>query len=95
MNARLILLIQWLVWATILVHAYRGILLSNLATITWTIPIDTLQQMDQSLMPFVIPDVTDSFFRNDPRDVVNSIRSKGDTIKFKDVFAEATTKKYL
>ena len=94
MNARMLLLIQWLVWASILVHAYRGILLSNLATITWTTPIDTLQQMDQSVMPLVIPDDTDNLFQNDPRDIVNSIRSKiVDTIKFKDVFAEETTQR--
>ena len=93
MNTRKLLIVQWLVWANILIHAYKGILLSKLATITWTIPIDTLQQMDQSLMPFVIPDDTDNLFQNDPRDVVNSIRSKGDIIKFKYVFAEETTQR--
>ena len=93
MNTRKLLILQWLVWANILIHAYKGILLSKLATITWTIPIDTLQQMDQSDMPLVIPDVAVGIFRNDPREVMNSLKSKSDIIKFKDVFAEETTKK--
>ena len=93
MNTRKLLIVQWLVWANILVNAYKGVLLSKLATITWTIPIDTLQQMDKSDMTLVIPDVALGLFRNDPREVMNSLKSKGDIIKFKDVFAEETTKK--
>ena len=93
MNTRKLLIVQWLVWANILVNAYKGVLLSKLATITWTIPIDTLQQMDKSDMTLVIPDVALGLFRNDPREVMNSLKSKSDIIKFKDVFAEETTKK--
>ena len=49
--------------------------------------------MDKSDMTLVIPDVALGLFRNDPREVMNSLKSKSDIIKFKDVFAEETTKK--
>ena len=94
LNARKLLLIQWLVWANILSHAYKGILLSKLATITYHGPIDTIQQMGRSDMPLYIPDVALPLVKDDPRDVVKNLISKGVIIKFQDVFAEETNKKY-
>ena len=94
-NARRLLIIQWLIWANILSYAYKGVLLSKLATITYNSPIDTLQQVAQSDLPFYIPDVTitSTMVALDPRDVVKSIKSKGVSLKFRDVFIEDTNKK--
>ena len=95
MNARRLLLIQWLIWANILSSSYKGILLSKLATVTYNQPIDTLEQMDQSDLPFYIPDATIliTTVDLDPRDVVKRIRAKGVSLKFRDVFIEDTNKK--
>ena len=69
--------------------------MSKLATISYNRPIDTLQQMDQSDLPFYIPDVTitSTMVALDPRDVVKSLKTKGVSLKFRDVFIEDTHKK--
>ena len=90
----MLLLFHWILWAKILSYAYKGTLLSQLATITYHGPIDTFEQMIQSDVPLYMPDVL-GFLKNDPSEVVNSIISKDTNvhIKFKDVFTEETTKK--
>lgn len=93
LNARKVLLIQWLIWANILSHAYKGVLLSMLSTITYHGPIDTLEQADQSGIPFFIPDVATFMVATDPRSVVQSLQSKGVVIEFKDVFIEETNQR--
>ena len=40
---------------TILSHAYKGALLSSLTTIRYTEPIDTIDQMVESGLPFYLP----------------------------------------
>ena len=94
--ANVLLLIQWILWAKILSYAYKGVLLSQLATITYYGPLDTFEQMIQSDLPLYIPDVTlTGFLNNDPSELVNSLISKDNNveIKFQDVFTEETTKK--
>ena len=95
LNARRLLIIQWLMWANILSWGYKGILLSKLVTVTYNKPIDTLQQMDQSDLPFYIPDITilSTMVELDPRDVVKRIKTKGVSLPFRDVFIEDTNQK--
>ena len=121
MNSRRLLLVQWIVMANVLSHAYKGILLSTLLEIRellskiidlrlrskisdlrlrskmskindaqdrnlsipcqslrYNDPIDTVEQMRESGLPFYIMDHTVMVWlaATDPRDVVKSINSE-------------------
>ena len=54
-KSRSILLVLWLMMATILSHAFKGALLSSLTTIRYTKPLDTIDEMVDSGLPFYVP----------------------------------------
>ena len=45
----------WLMVTTILSHTFKGALLSSLTTIRYTKPLDTIDQMVESGLPFYLP----------------------------------------
>ena len=51
-GSRRLLLIQWLIMANIISHIYKGALLSSLVTISYTDPLDTMDQMEKSGLPY-------------------------------------------
>ena len=53
-NSRKLLLMQWLVMANILSHAYKGSILSCLININYEQPLDTIEQMVESGLPFYV-----------------------------------------
>ena len=48
------LLIQWLLMANVLSWAYKGTLLSTMIAIRYSVPLDTIAQMDESGLPFFV-----------------------------------------
>ena len=77
-KSRQLLLIQWLMWANILSHAYKSTLLSTLCTIRYTEPLDTADQMDASGLPFYVLGGTamEWLAKSDPREVVKQLNDK-------------------
>ena len=92
--ARKQFIFQWILWSTILSFAYKGTLLSILTTERYSVPINTLQQMEKSGLPFYIPDVCIHFLINDPREEIENLRAKWIVMPFLDMFKEETNEKY-
>ena len=51
-KSRGIILLQWLLLATLLSQAYKSTLLSTLVTIRYTKPLNTIDQVVESGLPF-------------------------------------------
>ena len=77
-NARKLLLIQWLIMANIISHAYKGSILSTLTIILYDEPLDTIGQMVDSGLPFyVLGDAApESLTKTDPRDSVKLLNER-------------------
>ena len=64
--------------ANILSHAYKGALFSSLIAISYSEPIDTIEQMVDSGLPFYVPDGTILVWlaKTDPRDMVKKLNER-------------------
>ena len=77
-QSRKLLLIQWIVCANFLLMAYKSVLLSSLVTIRYEDTIDTLDDLDKSNMPVMIPQGAGLVepLENDPRPIIKQILSR-------------------
>ena len=77
-TSRRLLLIQWLVMANILSHAYKGSILSSLINIHYEDPLDTIEQMVESGLPFYVLGKTslEWVIKTDPRDSVKKLNAR-------------------
>ena len=77
-------MIQWLLWANILSHAYKGTLLSTLINIRYTPALDTMDQMYESGQKFFVLDGTamEWLAKTDPRDGVKRLTERREDIPF-------------
>ena len=92
-KSRKLLLAQWLIMANILSHAYKGALLSSLVTIRYTEPLDTVDQMVESGLPFYVlgGTVLEWLSKTDPRDGVKQLNDRRFDMPYNGVVEE----KYL
>ena len=76
--ARKLLLLQWLVWGNILAWGYRSTLLSILIPIRYEATIKTVNDLNSSGLPLLLPRATAMHFlmASDPRPVVKQIYNK-------------------
>ena len=92
-KSRRLLLIQWLMWADIVSYAYKGALLSSLITIRYTMPLDSIDQMVQSGLPFYVlgNTVMEWLSETDPRNSVMQLNDR----RFDMPFTGSVEEKYL
>ena len=78
MNSRLLLIALWLLMANILSYAYKGSILSSLINISYEDPIDTIEQMVESGLPFYVLGKTACVWvtMTDPRASVKQLNSR-------------------
>ena len=95
-KSRRLLLIQWLIMANILSHAYKGALLSSLITIRYTEPLDTIDQMVESGLPFYVPAGTVYVWasKTDPREGVKQLNERRFDMPFNGKIEEKYLKEY-
>ena len=69
-KSRRLLLALWLIMATFLSLAYKDALLSSLVTLHYTEPLETIDQMVESGLPFYFPGgtVVETLLKTDPRE---------------------------
>ena len=70
---------QWLICAAFLSHAYKSTLLSTLVAIRYTDPLDTIDQIVETRLPFYV--LTDNSLFNwvantDPRESVKKLNER-------------------
>ena len=72
------LVIQWLILGNILSHVYKGALLSSLITIRYTVPLDTMAQMEESGLPFYVLGKTalEWLAKTDPRELGKKLNER-------------------
>ena len=77
-HSRRSLIIQWLLLANILSHAYKGALLSSMVNILYTQPLETIDQMVESGMPFYVLGGTamEWLSKTDPRENVMKLNDR-------------------
>ena len=77
-HSRKFLLIQWLVFANFLLMGYKSVLLSSLVTILYEDTIDTLDDLDRSNLPLMIPQGAGVVepLEKDPRPTVKRILNR-------------------
>ena len=92
-KSRRLLLIQWIVWADIVSYAYKGALLSSLITIRYTVPLDSIDQMVESGLPFYVlgNTVMEWLSQTDPRNSVMQLNDR----RFDMPFSGSVDEKYL
>ena len=92
-GSRRILLIQWLVMANIISHAYKGSILSTLTAIRYEEPLDTIRQMVDSGLPFYVLGgaAPVSLTKTDPREDVKLLNQR----RFDMPWDGTTEEKYL
>ena len=78
-RSRRLLILQWLICAAFLSHGYKSTLLSTLIAIRYTAPLDNLDQMVESGLPFYV--FTDNNLFNwvantDPRESVKRLNER-------------------
>ena len=95
-KSRRLLLVKWLIMANILSHAYKGALLSSLVTIHYTEPLDTIDQMIESGLPFYIPGGTVVVWlvKTDPRYSVKKLNERSVVIPWNGKLREKDLQKY-
>ena len=71
-------MIQWLILGNILSHVYKGALLSSLITIQYTVPLDTMAQMEESGLPFYVLGKTalEWLAKTDPRELGKKLNER-------------------
>ena len=78
-RSRRLLILQWLVCASFLSHAYKDTLLSTLIAIRYTAPLDTIDQMVESGLPFYVQTNNNVFnwvANTDPRESVKKLNER-------------------
>ena len=77
-KTRRIILLKWLVLANFLTLGYMSTLLSQLVAIRYENPIDTIDDLDNSGLPLLIPGGTgiENMIANDPKPAVKRIYSR-------------------
>ena len=92
-RSRRLLLIQWLVWANIISHAYKGALLSTLISIRYTNTLDSMYQMEKSGIPLYCAANTVMCWlvKTDPRQLGKELNKR----RFDMPFDGKIDKKYL
>ena len=76
-SSRNLLLLSWLLWGGILIMGYKSTLLSTLIKIRYEDVIEDIYDMDQSQLPFLLPDATAaSLFGADKRTVMRRVYSR-------------------
>ena len=95
-KSRRLLLVKWLMMANILSHAYKGALLSSLVTIQYTEPLDTIDQMVESGLPFYIPKGSALVWlaKTDPRNSVKMLNERHVVFPFDGKLGEEDLQKY-
>ena len=76
-SSRNLLLLSWLLWGGILIMGYKSTLLSTLIKIRYEDVIEDIYDMDQSQLPFLLPDATAaSLFGADKRTAMRRVYSR-------------------
>ena len=78
MGSKRLLILQWLICGTFLSLAYKSTLLSTLITIRYTEPLDTIDQMVESGLPFYVQSnsVLNWIANTDPRDSIKKLNER-------------------
>ena len=89
-------MVLWLLMASILSYAYKGTLLSTLTTIRYTEPLDTIDQMDASGIPFYVVKGTavQWIAATDPRGSFKPLKNRSIAIPYNGGFEEKHLKEY-
>ena len=75
-HSRKLLLLQWLLYGSVLLWGYKCVLLSTLVPIRFEQTIDTIYDMDKSELPLMIPDIIHENMKTDSRSVMQRIRNQ-------------------
>ena len=91
--SRRTLLIQWLMMGNIISHIYKGALLTSLIAIRYTVPIDTMVEMEESGLPFYVLGKTalEWLVKTDPRELGKKLNER----RFDMPFPGRVEEKYL
>ena len=78
-RSRRLLILQWLICSAFLSYAYKSTLLSTLIAIRYTVPLDTIDQMVESGLPFYVQTTNNLFnwvANTDPRESVKKLNER-------------------
>ena len=95
LNSRRLLIIQWVVMAGILSWGYQGTLLSTLVAIRYDEPLDTIDQMVESGLPFGILEnsAIEWLAKTDPRGKMQLLNDRRHLVKWNGTVTEDVFKK--
>ena len=77
-HSRKLLILQWLLYGSILLMGYKAVLLSTLIPIRYEQTIDTLYDLDKSESRLAIAKVTYDLFERDTRSAMKRVVNKSD-----------------
>ena len=72
-HSRKFILLQWLLYGSVLLWGYKCVLLSTLVPIRYEQTIESLYDLDKSKLQLVLPHVLYNLFKKDPRSVMKRV----------------------
>ena len=94
-HSRKLLLLQWLLYGSILLMGYKCVLLSNLVPIRYEQTIDNLYDLDKSELRFVVANILLDAIESDTRSVVKRVLNKTDVFILGEIRPQWVNERYL
>ena len=95
-KSRMFLLFIWLFAVNVLTMGYKSTLLSTLISIRYDEQIDTMQDMDRSELPFLIPrgTVLQQLAATDPRPAMRNIFKRHELVPYDGNYRDKDEERY-
>ena len=81
-HSRKLLLLQWLLYGSILLMGYKCVLLSTLVPIQYEQTIDTVYDLEKSELRLIVANVLYSTLEIDPRSAMKRVLNKSDVFSY-------------
>ena len=94
-HSRKLLLLQWLLYGSVLLMGYKCVLLSNLVPIRYEQTIDNLYDLDKSELRLVVSDSLHDAIESDTRSVVKRVLNKTDVFILGEIRPQWVNERYL
>ena len=81
-HSRKLLILQWLLYGSVLLWGYKCVLLSTLIPIRYEQSIGNIYDLDKSELRFSVPDIGYNLLAKDPRSAMKRVLNKSDVYNF-------------
>ena len=93
-HSRKLMLLQWLLYGSVLLWGYKCVLLSTLIPIRYEKTIDNLYDLDKSELRLAIPHVIYNLLDKDPRSAMKRVLNRSDLYNYNGTYPRWATERH-